>query len=177
VRHELNDFVGKRYAGIIAARNLLMQIGVGVGLGVYVLYLLVMLGQNNVGLILALTAFYLIGALTGFLNLLISHLNKDTLMEDYGRSHARIYLMPSLAGLAAIAGVFLAHVIGAPLAGLSSSGNDIASIFVLNAHNALLAAVFGWTPQLVVSALQQQSDRYLSEIKSTQATQDTAATK
>jgi hypothetical protein len=172
VRRELNDFVAQRYAGIIAARNLLTQISIGLGLVTYVMFLLVLLGQTSPGLVLALTAFYLIGAGMGFLNLLISHLNKDTSIEDYGRSHARMYIMPSLAGLAAVAGVFLAHVVGAPLAGLSSPGNDIASVFTLNAHNALLAAVFGWTPQLVVSALQQQSDRYLSEIKSTLATQD-----
>jgi hypothetical protein len=170
VRKDLNDFVAWRFTGIITARNLLTRATVCMGVFVYLLFIVALLAGAPTRAIIAVTALYLTGAVIGVFSWLLTARSTETAIEDYGLSTVRLLATPTLAGMAALFGVFLAHIVGAPLVH-STIVNDLESLFALTLDNVLLAFIFGFAPGLVVLTLQAQTDRYTSEIKSTLATQ------
>jgi hypothetical protein len=177
VRRELNDFVNDRFAAIITARNLLAKVTVVMGIVAYAVFCLAMVGRVTTGSVVALTALFLTGAIVGIFNWLVVMLTSDTVIPDYGLSYTRLLATPTLAGLAAIGGVFITNVIFSTHLGTVSPPPPAASLieplFALTPTNLIIAAIFGLTPRLVISVLQQQTDHYSSEIKSTLATQTT----
>ena len=173
VRKELNDFIAQRFTGIITARNHLKSVTVCMGILVYLLFILALLAGAPAEAIIALTALFLTGAVVGVFSWLIAARSTQTAVEDYGLSTIRLLATPTLAGMAALIGVFLANAIGAPLVHSMALPKDLESLFALTLANLLIAFVFGFAPGLVVLTLQAQTDRYTSEIQSTQATQQT----
>ena len=103
-------------------------------------------------------------------------------VEDYGLSEMRRLSMPGVSGLAAIFGVVLVQLL--PLAGSvftqTPPGNlttpSLVGIFDLSSNSKnlvglLVAAVFGLTPGLLFTRLQQQAENYAADLKTSEATQ------
>ena len=134
-------------------------------------------GAASTGSVVALSALFLTGAIVGIFNWLVVMLTSDTVIPDYGLSYTRLLATPTLAGLAAIGGVFITNVIFSTHLGTVSptppATSLIEPLFALTPTNVIIAAIFGLTPRLVISVLQQQTDHYSSEIESTLATQTT----
>jgi hypothetical protein len=175
VRRELNDFVNDRFAAIITGRNLLAKVTVVMGIVAYAVFCLAMVGRVTTGSVVALTALFLTGAIVGIFNWLVVMLTSDTVIPDYGLSYTRLLATPTLAGLAAIGGVFITNVIFSTHLGTVSptlpATSLIEPLFALTPTNVIIAAIFWLTPRLVISVLQKHSYHYISEIKSALATQ------
>lgn len=143
-------------------------------LGYSLLALAVIVGAPDSCLIAA-TAFFLVGATIGLFNRLYLDSLADTAVEDYGLSTARLMHTPLLSGLAALGGVLILPMLsvlvntGAP----DTTSNQslpipaLTEIFDLSAKpfGIVLAAIFGLTPTALINRLQQEAERYKSDLK------------
>lgn len=185
IRRTINEFRDESWCGLVRARNHLMRTLTLTGLVTYfgLVLALDLSGNKPAGFdprsdpIIAAAAFYLVGALVGLFNRLSSELNGNSDVEDYGLTEARLSLTPVLSGLAAIGGVYLTAMLTGTLNGVVSGSVQSASLALPNAGAILnlsqnpfglvLAAVFGLSPTVLISALQAQADKYKGALQST----------
>jgi len=184
VRFSINDFRDQRWAAIVRARNLLYGTMIMTELFAFALLGLAVIDRAPAAAIVAAIVFYLVGALVGLFNRLSQQATAGTMVEDYGLAWVRLILTPTLSGLAAIGGVVLTGMLTlSGLTGLVQPGSSggtastvnlpvLADIFDLNKFRIgfLLAVVFGGTPILISNRLQQLTDQYKNDLKSTEAT-------
>jgi hypothetical protein len=190
VRFAINDFRDQRWAAIVRARNLLYGTMIMTELFAFALLGLAAIDLAPAAAIVAAIVFYLVGALVGLFNRLSQQATAGTMVEDYGLAWVRLILTPTLSGLAAIGGVVLTGMLTlSGLTGLVQPGSSggtastvnlpvLADIFDLNKFRIgfLLAVVFGGTPILISNRLQQLTDQYKNDLKSTEATSGAAHT-
>lgn len=182
VRHAVNDFRDDRVGGLVAARNnvlwtvlfvatttlLLLSLAIGVGVGK--------------GPVIAVAAFYLVGATVGLFNRLRLEGRSGSPVEDFGLFQARLLHTTVTSGLAAVAGVFLfaaAPVLFAPSGGDTAAAPTLADVFSLsnNRVGLLVAAAFGLTPDLLTRGLQSQASGLERAIRRSEpATEATTST-
>ncbi|HXN02462.1 MAG TPA: hypothetical protein VN973_11320 [Candidatus Dormibacteraeota bacterium] len=184
VRFAINDFRDQRWAAIVRARNLLYGTMIMTELFAFALLGLAVIDRAPAAAIVAAIVFYLVGALVGLFNRLSQQATAGTMVEDYGLAWVRLILTPTLSGLAAVGGVVLTGMLTlSGLTGLVQPGSSggtpstvnlpvLADIFDLNKFRIgfLLAVVFGGTPILISNRLQQLTDQYKNDLKSTEAT-------
>ena len=171
----LGEFRDALWDGLVRNRNMLVLTSVLTGILSYVLLCVVLLLNATTPEIQAALIFYLVGAFTGMFGRLITESQTDTAIDDYGLTQAREVLTPLIAGLAALAGVFLLAILSvnllqSPTVKTSSlpSLQDIYSI-AKNPQGLLSAAIFGLTPNLFISVLQQQADAVKVKLKNSSA--------
>jgi hypothetical protein len=187
VRQTINDFRDTSWAAIVRSRNHLMATMTATGLATYLglALTIAITGQMHAtnpasDAVLAAAAYYLLGSMVGLFNRLSIESNAQNDVEDYGLTVARLSLTPVLSGLAAVGGVFITAVAASGVASavLSQSGAgagagfnlpSLATVYSLSANplGLLLAAIFGFSPNMLIGALQAQADRYTSALKST----------
>jgi hypothetical protein len=177
VRHALNDYRDSRRSGLVRMRNRLIGTLALTTFVTYVLLGLAMEAQQKVSPgfgnyladpIIAVTAFYLVGALVGLFNRLYRESGAAIAVEDYGLSRARLLLTPIVSGLAAVGGVVLTEMVAH--AGEGVIGLD--RIFNLNNSSDLIAAaVFSLAPGLLVDRLKTMGDQYRTDLEKTGAGQ------
>lgn len=179
IRHAINAYRHDRAAGLVRLKRQLVQTttltGVVAVVGV-ALAILVGVAPEVVG---GAAAFWVVGALTGFFQSAYTQQRSQYAVEDYGLATARTFLAPYLAGIAAVFGVFaVAFVAGAPL-GVSllepeggNAASALRSIFDVTAHpvGLVAAAVFGLTPELIISRLRSIGEQLKLDIQSTEST-------
>jgi hypothetical protein len=127
--------------------------------------------------VVAAAAFYLVGAMIGLFNRLNGESTTQNDVEDYGLTTVRLILTPVLAGIAAVAGVFLSAMaaggVSAAIPGSPPSGGlpMVWTVFNLttNPFALVLAAVFGLSPGLLINGIQAQAEKYKTALKSTNA--------
>ena len=175
VRSTLNGFRDKSWEGIVRARNkLLASIAVTgtvthILLGITILTSHIPDATHPASALMAATAFYLIGAVTGLFGRFYHESIASNAVDDFGFSIARLIATPLLSGLAGIGGV-LFTVMFAALGGPVSDGKVMLdSIFNLDPKLFLAAAVFGLTPNLLIRGLQEKARKYESDIVSSKA--------
>ena len=119
--------------------------------------------------ILAGAAFFLVGALVGlFRQLHIAGTKRLASEEDYGLTAARLIMTPLLSGIAAVAGAalvkLLPHVTGCTE--LCEDDFTLGTVFDLEnwPQGLVWAAIFGFTPTLVLARLQQGVDEYREDL-------------
>jgi hypothetical protein len=121
-----------------------------------------------------MAAFYIVGAIVGLFSRLGAEAEAEAAVEDYGLSRARLFHTPLFSGLAAVGGVVITLLLDNMLNGSGQTPQPampLADIFDLNQNRQglVIAAVFGLTPSLLVRRLQEQTDTYKKELRSSEA--------
>ena len=170
VRYAVNQFRDERVEGIVGARNHIVWVVLAVAAAVHLaLGLALVMGVSREAVV-ACSAFYLVGALTGLINRLRIESARQSAGEDYGLFLARLAAVPVLSGLSGIGGVFLVAVTPEFLAAFGAGTTDamsLGTIFSLetNELGILVAAVFGLVPAQLFAGLQRQADRFQMELE------------
>jgi hypothetical protein len=175
VRRAINDFRDGRYEGFIQARNRLLLTGMATSGFTYLLLGLAVVIHVPTAVIASAVTFYLVGALVGLFNRLSADTEADSATEDYGLSAVRLLYTPLFCGLAAVGGIFIVAMLPylSPGSGPPAGGSvNFRKVFDVtqNPSGLLVAAVFGLTPNLLITRLKQQTDRYKSDLKRTEST-------
>ncbi|HEX6507847.1 MAG TPA: hypothetical protein VF221_09470, partial [Chloroflexota bacterium] len=170
VRCIINDFRDARWDALVRRRNHLLEAVIFTRITAYGLLGLTILNGVQTSTILAVTVFYLVGALVGLFNRLQLIGASGLAVEDYGLSTAVLTEIAPFSGLAAVGGVIITGLLGVALTHSGTTGSmDLGSIFNLRTDQfgIVVAAVFGLTPNLLTSNLQKVSDQYKTDLKST----------
>jgi hypothetical protein len=172
-RRTLNDFRDGLWEGLVRERNQLLLVTAVTALVTHLLLSIVILIAKPVpSVILGVIAFYMVGAVAGLFGILYNESNKSGgFIDDYGLSQARLIAAPLLSGLAGIGGVLITIILYTTL--IPPAGNistnivvPLEKIFRPDEPSYLLtAAVFGLTPNLIIGALRQRSQRYVSDLQ------------
>jgi hypothetical protein len=174
VRFAINEYRDDRHASLARARNRLVWTQLAVGVATYLLLGLALVAAVPVPQILAVSAFYLVGAVVGLFNRLRIEAGRTAAVEDFGLSMARLVVTPLVSGLAAVAGVYFVAV--AP--SLFPTGPDAApdppsltEVFDIstNAVGLVYAAIFGLAPSTLTNRLASASAKLERDIASTDA--------
>lgn len=192
VRYSLNDFRDTRRDALVRARNRLNKTGAFTGLAAFVFLSLAIMLDVGPSTIVAITAFYLVGAIVGLFNRLRTAADSEEAVEDYGLTGTRLIHTPLFSGLAAIGGVALAALL--PVAfdtvafvpasvDAAQSASTIAQslrldqVFNLQTYpfGLVVAAIFGLTPSLLVDRLNRQTDRFKDDLRRSEPTESTTA--
>jgi hypothetical protein len=178
VRRAVNDFRDDRRDGLVRARTTLAMHVLATSAIAYLLLLLVVLTGPPTSSIVAVAAFFLVGALIGLYRQLGAATSRRIVPEeDYGLHYARLVATPLFSGLAGATGVYLAVVLssfGPVFAGGTETQAvtipSLSSVYDLssNAAGLVVAAVFGLTPNLIITRLQAQAEAFKADIKSAQ---------
>lgn len=184
IRRALNDVRDESRAGLVRTRNHLVWTGLVTVLVCYVLVALTVLEGADKQSVVAAATYFLVGALVGlFAQLRSSSRSAKSGEDDFGLARARMVYTPILSGLAALGGVLVLNMLAPTLVttlavangGAGATGNataasqDLHKIFSLreNTMGLVVAAVFGLTPDLLISRLQGQADRYKADLANT----------
>jgi hypothetical protein len=173
VQATIDEFRDGRRASILRARNRLFSTMVFTGLVAYAGLVLAVLGGAEKTQIVAGATFYLIGATVGLFRQLQQAASADGVLEDdFGLGLVRLVHTPLVSGLAGVAGVILT----AYLIELNDPNSvpKLADIFNVSESplGLVTAAVFGFTPSLVGSALQKSADEAKKQLKSSAPGED-----
>jgi hypothetical protein len=215
VRFGINDYRERQTAGLIRARNRLLNATFATSVAGCTLLALVVVAGTPPATIAAIAGCYLVGAAVGLFNRMRLESQVEDAIDDYGLSTARLIHTPLFSGLAAVAGVFLTFSLAAavtdavvemPMAieAPTSSGtagqaggapaiggrpdtqpevlnpNDrlrrVDEVFDLadNPFALVVAAVFGLTPDLVISRIKDATDRLAVNLAKTQPLTETS---
>jgi hypothetical protein len=170
IRQMLNSYRDDLREGLVRARNHLLVAIALTGAVTHVLLCISMLldatPYSNRNVIMAATAFYLVGAVAGLFSRFYNESTNAYSIDDYGLFAARQIAIPLLSGLAGVGGVLVTVLL--PV--LSGQKLPLLSeIFTLNSQYLLAAAVFGFTPNLLIGSFQQRAQKYVSELESSKA--------
>ena len=174
VRFAINGYRDDRHDGLVRARNRLVWTMLAVGIATYLLLALALVAAVPVPYILAVAAYYLVGAIVGLFNRLRIEAGRTAAVEDFGLSMARLVVTPLVSGLAAVAGVYVIAVFPS----LFPTGTDpappapgLGDIFNLadNPLGLIYAAIFGLAPNTLTNRLAAASARLERDIQSTDA--------
>jgi hypothetical protein len=173
VQATIDEFRDGRRASILRARNRLFSTMVFTGLVAYAGLVLAVLGGAEKTQIVAGATFYLIGATVGLFRQLQLAASADAVFEDdFGLGLVRLVHTPLVSGLAGVAGVILtAYLIGLNDPNTVPKLSDIFNV-TESPLGLVTAAVFGFTPSLVGSALQKGADEAKKQLKSSAPGED-----
>jgi hypothetical protein len=176
VRRALNDYRDHLWEGLVRARNNLLGVTFVTGLGTHILLCIAILALTPVNgstdaahaAIISAATYYMLGAIAGLFGRISQASIANIAVDDYGLTLAQIISRPLYSGLAGIGGVLVSSTL---LSIDNRNGMNIQSIFALNQPDLLIvAAAFGLTPNLIASGLQNQTNKYLSALRSSKTT-------
>ena len=179
IRRTLNEFRDKRWEGLVNARNQLLGTIATTSFVTHVLLCISILTglRANHDAILGAIAFYMIGAIAGLFGQVYNESRRDTAIDDYGLSLARLIAIPLLSGLAGIGGVLLTAMLYTTLVNVpppipTGSPSSLHTLFQFDDPRYLLAAaIFGLTPNLIIRSMQQRAEKYVSDLANSKSTQ------
>jgi hypothetical protein len=176
VKLTLNEFRDALWDGLVRIRNLLIASAHITGWLSFALLSAVLLMGATIPEIQAALIFYLVGSFTGMFGRLIIESQTDKAVDDYGLTVARIVVTPLIAGLAALAGVYLLAILSvnllqSPAATGPTKIPTLDEIYSIakNPQGLLSAAIFGLTPNLLISVVKQQADVVTTKLKNSSA--------
>jgi hypothetical protein len=174
VRRAINSLRDRGWEALVRARNRLLASIAITGIVTHVLLCMTILNFGPLAntapnpYLVAATAFYLVGAITGLFGRFYRESMAKSTVDDFGFSTTRFIATPLLSGLAGVGGVLLTVTLiklgGSGLSSLNEPGLE--QIFKLVPQFLLLAAIFGLTPNLLITGLQNTAKQYESEIQS-----------
>jgi hypothetical protein len=180
VRRAIDEFRDERRMGLVRARNQLMRTFLVTNVVLLALLAFaVEVGAPPRALIAAAT-FFLVGAVMGLFNRLYLDATAETAVEDYGLATARLFHTPLFSGMAALGGVLvvpmLSVLVNPTAAGPGAAPDGVAmpaldAIFDLERRpfGLVIAAIFGLSPGVLLSRLQQEAERFKADLKGTTA--------
>jgi hypothetical protein len=190
VRRAINDFRDARTEDIIKTRNVLRRTFAFTAVVAYTLLAVAVLVGAPASAVATVTGLFLIAALVGLFSRLNNTKVGTSTVDDFGLEDAQLLAGPLVSGIAGIGGVVLiaaAPVAAAALSATSTTGGvaasslDFTAVFDLskNPLSVVFAAVFGLTPTLFLSRLQDETEQLKKELRSSyvadKAAQDPAA--
>jgi hypothetical protein len=169
VKRAINSLRDRGWEGLVRARNRLLASIAITGIVTHVLLCMTILNNAPPNpYLVAATAFYLVGAVTGLFGRFYRESMAKSTVDDFGFSTTRFIATPLLSGLAGVGGVLLTVTLiklgGLGLSSLNEPGLE--QIFKLVPQFLLLAAIFGLTPNLLITGLQNTAKKYESDIQS-----------
>jgi hypothetical protein len=173
VRREINTFRDDNRDGIVRARAQLLETVFVLGILLCILVSLAIMLSVTQWIFDNALWVYVVGVAVGLFNRLYVDSTADTVVDDFGLARARLIALLVFSGLAAVGGVLVMSIVSnVTVPPQGRTGTWLGVVFDLIAHpsNVLVAAVFGLTPSLLISALQQQTTKYANNIKSSNAT-------
>jgi hypothetical protein len=177
VRRAINQFRDESRRGLVQARNRLLKTVTMTGLVSFLLMALAVVMCADRKNIVAATAFYLVGAIMGLFNQLYLDGSTEAVTEDYGLATARLIHTLLISGLAALGGVLVIPMLTV-LVNTSAAGTatptaalNLTRLLDLTQQpfSLVLAAIFGLSPVVLISRLQQEAEQYKSDLKGTEA--------
>jgi len=177
VKHSLNVYQDNLRATLVRARN---HLSVSIALTGFVTHLLlcivILIGNSpdankaaNIAAgmhsaIIAATAYYMVGAVAGLFGRFYNEANSGNAPDDYGLFLSRLVATPLLSGLAAIGGVLITATLPT-LDGLKAP--ELGAIFnnALSMEYLFAAAIFGFTPNLIIKSFQQRAQKYATDLQ------------
>ena len=176
VRRAINEFRDDQRRGLVRARNRLIHTITLTQLVSFALVAFAVLVHVPSWNLITAIAFYLVGATVGLFNRLYLDANTETAIEDYGLSTVRLLHTPLISGLAALGGVLIIPMLSVLVnsnsgQGLSQAVPLLGNIFNLNDRpfGIVIAAIFGFSPAVLISRLQQEAEKYKADLKSTES--------
>jgi hypothetical protein len=179
VRRAINEFRDERRRGLVRSRNRLTRTITLTGLVGFALVALAVLMRAEPQHLVGGAAFYLIGAIVGLFNQLFLEGSAETATEDYGLKTARLLHTPIFSGLAALGGVLVIPMLsvlvspssGGATANVQQAVLSLQKLLDLNAQpfSLVLAAIFGLSPTVLISRLQQEAEQYKADLKGSEA--------
>ncbi|GLV55780.1 hypothetical protein KDH_26240 [Dictyobacter sp. S3.2.2.5] len=174
VKQTINEFRDGLWEGLVRMRNQLTGITLYTGLLTYALLCAAIVAGAVPSSIEAATIYYLVGAMVGLFGRLYTEAQADQAISDYGLTLARIVVTPILSGMAAVGGVLVVAIFSFTLTKASTvpSSFILSEIYNLNSNlqGIIVAAIFGLTPNLLISVLQQKADDFQTQLKNSSAT-------
>jgi hypothetical protein len=181
VRHAINEFRDGLYEDLVRARDELQRTTLVAGALDFGLLALAVAADVSSAPLVAGTAFFLVGALTGLFARLSNPRSTKSVVDDFGLFEARAVAGTLMAGLAAIAGVLVLATFEAAAISLlptsavdpgttRGSAVDVEFVFDLskNPLGLLVAAEFGLVPRQMTDALMRHADDLKRQISSSQ---------
>ena len=161
----IDEFRDARYAQLVSARNQLAATNAITGIALYALLWLVIVAGVEMETVRAATAFYLVGALVGLFSTLYAQSGARSAVDDYGLTLTRMLVTPQLSGIAAVLGVVITSMVA--VTQLHDGQVALADSFNLLERpiNILVAAVFGFSPGLVLDRLRRQTDEAKDDLQ------------
>jgi hypothetical protein len=176
IRAILQTYRNERWDNLVRARNQLMGIAFLTSVVIYILVDIAILvrvvpgiigGAVPVNTLEQISILYLFGAVIGLFGLMLNESNRQDAdiahMDDYGLKGARIFVTPLLSGLAALVGVLVAAIV---LASTQQPPLPVDNIynFCMYPQGLIYAAVFGYTPSLVIGLLKRKTNKIQCEL-------------
>jgi hypothetical protein len=155
VKSALHKFTNERWDGLVRARNQLMVTAFLTTFFTYILVIIAILANVPRMNTIDAMVFYFLGAIVGLFGRLFDERNADTVMDDYGLSMARIIVTPLISGLAALVGVLFV-----------TTSSTLDTIYTITIQNLVLAAVLGFSPNILINNLRSKSEAIKGQIKS-----------
>jgi hypothetical protein len=171
VRAAINEFRDSRREALVRARNRLYATVIFSGTtGCVLLYVAILSGAHK-SAVVATAAFYLVGGVIGLVRQLQSaSAGATAAQDDYGLGVVRLIQTPLLSGLAGVGGVVLVQL------GQGAKSFSLPDTFDLgkNPYGLVAAALFGLTPALLLSGIQQRIEQYRTDLGKSGATESQA---
>jgi hypothetical protein len=172
VERLINDFRDGQWAGLVRGRGRLRASIAFAGLITYILLSVPVVAEVDHAEIMETVSLYVVRAVVGLFSRLYRESTIDSAGEDYGLSAARLTLTPLLSGIAAIGGVFIFTMLTVQnvQSVTGNVGGYLTAILplLLTPYSIIVAAIFGLTPSLLISSLQQQTTKLSEALRSTQ---------
>jgi hypothetical protein len=168
VRRSINEFRDERWFGLVQARNRLFKTVALTGGVCFALTAVAVMAtaQDQETNLTAAVAFFLVGAIVGLFNQLRLDAGAEAATEDYGLTTARLFHTPLFSGLAALGGVLVIPMLSFLVNGTPPPEiNTLGHIFTLTPSGLVLAVLFGLSPTALLSRLQQEAERYKTDLR------------
>jgi hypothetical protein len=166
VRRTINEYRDDRSAGFVRLRRRLQMSVVFTGTTGYLLLVWLLIAGVPPVAVLTAAGYYVVGALVGLFKRAHDEVGLGAQIEDFGLSRIRLFHSRLLSGLAAVAGVALVAVVLQPPFGLdllhagAAGSPTLLPVFDVRAFpfGVVVAAIFGLTPDLLLSGLKSVGD-------------------
>ena len=170
VRRAINEFRDERWFGLVQARNRLLKTVTLTGGICFALTVVAVMAGATKEPLTAAAAFFLVGAIVGLFNQLRLNAEAETATEDYGLTTARLLHTPLFSGLAALGGILVMPLLSSLVNGPPpETSTTLVNTFQLTPSALILAVIFGLSPTAVLSRLQQEAERYKTDLRKSEA--------
>jgi len=169
VKHTLNLYQDSLRETLVRLRNHILICIALTGFVTYFLVCSLILWKTSATSISAATIYYIIATIAGLFVRFYNESNNKNALEDYGLFSARLMATPLLSGLAGVGGVLVSATVyslgatGATKSSLSAFGTIFS--YPINLDYLIAAAIFGSTPNLIISTLQQRAQKYSTDLQ------------
>ncbi|SRR6266487_239155 len=170
VRATLNEFRDTLWLRLVQTRNRLLVTMALMGVIPYLLLSIAILASDpksatSSSAIMAAVVFYLVGAVVGLFGRLYEESLTISTVEDLGLTTMRLILTPLLSGLAGIGGVLIVTTL---FEGVNRPVS-LQAVFSIDVRYLLVAAIFGLSPNLIITRIQQGTRKALSDLQGSES--------